>query len=84
MAARSRPRALPKDETDAHEERDLWSKIVNNLKDLARKSKRIHELADEIAAEEARLQADDGGQSNYLHTIKSQGLIFMHFRTINK
>lgn len=71
MAARSRPRALPKDETDAHEERDLWSKIVNNLKDLARKSKRIHELADEIAAEEARLQADDGEPStNEMHHLE--------------
>ena len=61
MAARNRPpRALPKDEADAHEERDLWSRIVNDLKDQTRQSKRIGELAEEIAIAESRLEADDG------------------------
>jgi SAGA-associated factor 29 len=63
MAARNRPRALPKDEADAHEERDLWSRIVNDLKDQTRQSKRINEIADEIAAAEAKFEADDSGKS---------------------
>ena len=61
MAARNRPRAVPKDESDAHEERDLWSRIVNDLKELTRQSKRIDELSKEIAAIEAKAEADDGG-----------------------
>lgn len=55
MAARNRPRALPKEDGDAHEERDLWTKIVNELKELARMSKRVNELAAEILDEEQRL-----------------------------
>lgn len=59
MAARNRPRALPKEDVDAHEERDLWTKIVNELKELSRMSKRVNELLSEIAQEEERL-ADSG------------------------
>ena len=61
MAARNRPpRTLPKEEADAHEERDLWSRIINDLKDQTRQSKRISELAEEIAIAESKLEADDG------------------------
>lgn len=59
MAARSRPRALQSHEADAHEERDLWSKIVNDLKDRTRQSKRINEVADEIAALEAKYEGSE-------------------------
>jgi SAGA-associated factor 29 len=62
MAARNRPRALPRDDADAHEERDLWSKIVNDLKDRTRQAKRISEIADEIAALEAKYDGDDSGE----------------------
>ena len=61
MAARNRPRALPRDDADAHEERELWSKIVNDLKDRTRQSKRINEIADEISAVEAKYESDDTG-----------------------
>ena len=62
MAARNRPRAPPKDENDAHEERDLWSKIVDDLHDLACRSKRIQELNELVSNEKARLGVDDGGK----------------------
>ncbi|KAI5793124.1 SGF29 tudor-like domain-containing protein [Geopyxis carbonaria] len=54
MAARNRPR-VPKDENDAHEERELWSKIVTDLKDLTSRSKRAQQLASEIAAAEEKI-----------------------------
>jgi hypothetical protein len=61
MAARNRPRAPPKDENDVHEERDLWSRIVNDLHDLARRSKQIQELNNLVSNEKARLGIDDIG-----------------------
>lgn len=42
---RNRPR---KDEPAAHEEKELWSKIVGDLKDLNKQSKHATELADNI------------------------------------
>jgi SAGA-associated factor 29 len=63
MAARNRPRALPRDDAaDAHEERDLWSKIVNVLNDRTRQAKRISEIADEITAIESKYFGDDSGR----------------------
>ena len=55
MAARGRPRAGAKDETATHEERDLWSKIVTDIKELTRQSKRVEDLAKNIQEEEDRL-----------------------------
>lgn len=60
MAARNRPRAVAKDDADAHEERDLWSRIVTDLKELTRQSKRIKEVTDEIASVEAKVETDGG------------------------
>ncbi|KAH0611126.1 uncharacterized protein H6S33_011553 [Morchella sextelata] len=70
MAARNRPRALPKEDGDAHEERDLWTKIVNELKELARMSKRVNELAAEILDEEQRLADGDPSWREYEHLEK--------------
>lgn len=61
MAARGRPRAGAKDEIATHEERDLWSKIVTDVKDLMKQSKRIEDLAQDIQDENARLE--DLGES---------------------
>lgn len=57
---RNRPR---KDEpaAAAHEEKDLWSKIVGDLKDLNKQSKYNAELSDNIASMQASL--DEGSQS---------------------
>ncbi|RPB03749.1 hypothetical protein L873DRAFT_1786747 [Choiromyces venosus 120613-1] len=54
MAARNRPRALPKEEVDAHEERDLWIKIVRELQELRHMTERVQELMIEIQREEER------------------------------
>jgi len=55
MAARNRPRALLKDEVDAHEERDLWVKIVRELQELHRMSRGVQELTAQITQEEERI-----------------------------
>lgn len=55
MAARNRPRALLKEDVDAHEEKDLWTKICNGIKELATMSKRIQEIESELAHEQERL-----------------------------
>lgn len=60
MAARGRPRAGAKDEIATHEERDLWGKIVTDLKDLTRQSKRASELVSSIKTLEYR-DDDQGG-----------------------
>lgn len=52
MAARNRPRVPLKEEPDAHEERDLWAKIVKELQELRRMSERVQELMNEIQREE--------------------------------
>lgn len=44
MAVRSRPR-LPVKDDDAHEERDMWNRILNDMKKL----KTIHARATEIS-----------------------------------
>ncbi|TGZ82970.1 hypothetical protein EX30DRAFT_339219 [Ascodesmis nigricans] len=60
MAARGgRPRAGAKDEAATHEERDLWSKIVIDLKDLTRQSKRASDQINAIKTLEYR--EDDQG-----------------------
>lgn len=59
MAARNRPRVPLKEEVDAHEERDLWTKIVKELQELRRMSGRVQELMNEIQREEER-QAEAG------------------------
>jgi hypothetical protein len=74
MAARNRPRALPRDDAaDAHEERDLWSKIVNVLNDRTRQAKRISEIADEITAIESKYFGDDSGRFHaFVSRVKSR------------
>ncbi|KAL7272426.1 hypothetical protein RUND412_004780 [Rhizina undulata] len=70
MAARNRPRALVKDEQDAaHEERDLWSKIANGLKELGKLSRRAADIATEINLEEERL-ADSEPSLRELEALK--------------
>ncbi|CAZ84697.1 unnamed protein product [Tuber melanosporum] len=54
MAARNRPRAPLKEEADAHEERDLWTKIVRELQELQRMSERVQVLTTETQREEER------------------------------
>lgn len=55
MAARNRPRALPKEDVDAHEEKDLWTRICSGIKELAAMSKRTQEIESELAHEQERL-----------------------------
>ena len=55
MAARNRPRAPLKDEGDAHEERDLWVKIIRELQELHRMSRGVQDLTAQIAQEEERI-----------------------------
>lgn len=57
MAARNRPRALPKEDADAHEERDLWTKIVKGLRELATMAKRVQEIEMELSQEQERLES---------------------------
>ena len=40
----------------------MWSKIVNDLKDRTRQSKRINEVADEIQVLEAKYEGNDSGE----------------------
>lgn len=40
---------------DAHEEKDLWTKICNGIKELAAMSKRSQEIENELAQEQERL-----------------------------
>lgn len=45
MAVRSRPRGLPAKDDDAHEERDMWNRILADMKRL----KTVHSRAAEIS-----------------------------------
>lgn len=56
MAARNRPR-LPKEDLDAHEEKDLWTKIVNGLRDLANMAKRVQEIEMLLTQEQEKLES---------------------------
>ncbi|KAI5820265.1 SGF29 tudor-like domain-containing protein [Pyronema omphalodes] len=58
MAARNRPRVFPKgDDSDAHEEKDLWTKLVTELHKQRRNSNRIKEIADEITTLEGKVES---------------------------
>lgn len=62
MAARIRgPRGPVKDDsnTDAHEERDLWSKVTAEMKSLAAQASKVEATATKIHQEESKLFADD-------------------------
>ncbi|PWW74326.1 hypothetical protein C7212DRAFT_353451 [Tuber magnatum] len=69
MAARNRPRAPLKEEVDAHEERDLWTKIVRELQELRRMSERVQELIIDIQREEER-QAETDASLEDLRLLK--------------
>lgn len=58
MAARNRPRAglLKDDATDAHEERNMWSQIVTDIKRL----KATHAKAADIAKQQVEMEAKMG------------------------
>lgn len=57
MAARNRPRAGPMkdDSADAHEERNMWNQIVNDLKRLKTIQTRAIEISKSIVEMEARM-----------------------------
>ncbi len=64
MAARSRPRAgmTKEDPADAHEERNMWNQIVNDLKRL----KVIHARATEVSNAIVEMEAKfDGSQYDH-------------------
>ena len=65
MAARNRPRgALTKeDATDAHEERNMWSQIVTDIKRL----RTTHAKAAEIAKAQVDMEAKMGKSESYSH-----------------
>ena len=61
MAARNRPRVglVKEDPADAHEERNMWNQIVNDLKRL----KIIHARATEVSNAIVEMEEKfDGGQ----------------------
>lgn len=57
MAARNRPRAGPlkDDSADAHEERNMWNQIVNDLKRLKTIQTRATEVSKVIVEMEGRM-----------------------------
>ena len=57
MAARNRPRAGPikDDSADAHEERNMWNQIVNDLKRLKTIQTRATEVSKAIVETEGRM-----------------------------
>lgn len=57
MAARNRPRAGPlkDDSADAHEERNMWNQIVNDLKRLKALQTRAAEVSKTIIEMEGRM-----------------------------
>lgn len=57
MAARSRPRAGPlkDDSADAHEERNMWNQIVNDLKRLKTIQTRAAEVSKSIVDMESKM-----------------------------
>lgn len=57
MAARSRPRAGPlkDDSADAHEERNMWNQIVNDLKRLKTIQTRASEVSKSIVDMESKM-----------------------------
>ena len=61
MAARNRPRnGLAKDDTlDAHEERNMWNQIVNDLRKLKGIQARAADLAKQQIDVEARMAKGD-------------------------
>ena len=65
MAARNRPRgALTKDDaTDAHEERNMWSQIVTDIKRL----RATHAKAAEIAKAQVDMEAKMGKSESHSH-----------------
>lgn len=65
MAARNRPRALAKEDVDAHEEKDLWTKIQTEIKSLASQASKVEALANKIQQEEGRLSDEEGEGGKY-------------------
>lgn len=70
MAARSRPRAgmTKEDPADAHEERNMWNQIVNDLKRLKVIHARATEVSDAIIDMEGKF---DGSQYHLYYSQSS-------------
>ena len=81
MAARSRPRAgmAKEDPADAHEERNMWNQIVNDLKRLKVIHARATEVSNAIIDTEAKLDGSEYGPScsRLLSTIDFSWLCYV-------
>ena len=82
MAARNRPRggAAKEDSGDAHEERNMWNQIVNDLKRLKTIQTRVAEVSKTIVEMEGKMAERQflflsGFRSRFLHVCK----IALHF-----
>ena len=62
MAARSRPRAMMKDD-DAHEERNMWNQILNDLKRCKNINTKAAEITAQIREAEEKAKSENGGTS---------------------
>jgi SAGA-associated factor 29 len=62
MAARNRPRALKDD--DAHEERNMWNQILNDLKRCKSINSKAAEITVQIREAEEKAKNENGGMSS--------------------
>jgi hypothetical protein len=59
MAARNRPRAIKDD--DAHEERNMWNQILNDLKRCRNINSKAAEITAQIRDAEEKAKSENGG-----------------------
>ena len=73
MAARNRPRGVlaKEDATDAHEERNMWSQIVTDIKRL----RTTHAKAAEIAKAQVDMEARMGKSKSHSHIERLGSLL---------